>query len=108
MIRVSVRFNMFEVRVIKQGIVPCKLLIAASEIVVFVGCNITDATPIFCQAHSVVHRVVNNIGRVLENADINFTSAQATAPTILFFIENLPICYSSAFLELQYVLLKRF
>ena len=45
--RVSVRFNMFGVRVIKQGIVPCKLLIAASEIVVFVGCNITDATPIF-------------------------------------------------------------
>ena len=105
MIRVSVRFNMFGVRVIKQGIVPCKLLIAASEIVVFVGCNITDATPIFCQAHSVVHRVVNSIGRVLESADINFTSAQATAPTILFFIENLPICYISAFLELQYVLL---
>ena len=50
MIRVSIRFrpNMFGVRVIKQGIVPCKLLIAASEIVVFVGCNITDATPIFC------------------------------------------------------------
>ena len=98
---------MFGVRVIKQGIVPCKLLIAASEIVVFVGCNITDATPIFCQAHSVVHRVVNSIAidGVLESADINFTSAQATAPTILFFIENLPICYSSAFLELQYVLL---
>ena len=98
---------MFGVTVIKQGIVPCKLLIAASEIVVFVGCNITDSTPIFCQAHSVVHRVVNSIaiGRVLESADINFTSAQATAPTILFFIENLPICYSSAFLELQYVLL---
>ena len=78
---------MFGVRVIKQGIVPCKLLIAASEIVVFVSCNITDATPIFCQAHSVVHRVVNSIGglgRVLESADINFTSAQATAPTILF------------------------
>ena len=84
MIRVSVRFNMFGVRVIKQGIVPCKLLIAASEIVVFVGCNITDATPIFCQAHSVVHRVVNSIGRVLESADINLTSAQATAPTIIF------------------------
>ena len=50
MIRVSVRFNMFGVRFIKQGIVPCKLLIAASDIVVFVGCNITDATPIFCQA----------------------------------------------------------
>ena len=30
MIRVSVRFNMFGVRVIKQGIVPWKLLIAAS------------------------------------------------------------------------------
>ena len=106
MIRVSVRFNMFGVRVINQGIVPCKLLIAASEIVVFVGCNITDATQIVCQAHSMVlHRVVNSIGRVLESADIHFTSAQATAPTILFFIENLPICYSSAFLELQYVLL---
>ena len=39
--------NMFGVRVIKQGIVPCKLLIAASEIAVFVGCNITDATPNF-------------------------------------------------------------
>ena len=60
---------MFGVRVIKQGIVPCKLLIAASEIAVFVDCNIT-ATPIFCQAHSVVHRVVNSIGRVLESADI--------------------------------------
>ena len=34
MIRVSVRFNMFGARVIKQGIVPCKLLIAASEIIV--------------------------------------------------------------------------
>ena len=41
---------MFGVRVIKQGIVPCKLLIAASEIAVFVGCNITDATPIFFEA----------------------------------------------------------
>ena len=62
MIRVSVRFNMFGVSVIKQGSVPCKLLIAASEIAVFVGCNITDATTIFCQAHTVVHRVVNIIG----------------------------------------------
>ena len=63
MIIVSVRFNMFGVSVIKQGIVPCKLLIAASgEIAVFVGCNITDTTPIFCQAHTVVHRVVNIIG----------------------------------------------
>ena len=61
MIRVSVRFSMFGVSVIKQGIVPCKLLIAASEIAVFLGCNITDATPIFCQAHTVVHRVVNII-----------------------------------------------
>ena len=75
---------MFGVRVIKQGIVPCKLLIAASEIAVFVGCNITDATPIFCQAQSVVQRLVNSIGRVLESADLNFTSAQATAPTIRF------------------------
>ena len=49
MIRVSVRINMFGVSVIKQGIVPCKLLIAASEIAVFVGFNITDATPIFAK-----------------------------------------------------------
>ena len=60
MIRVSVRFNMFGVSVIKQGSVPCKLLIAASEIAVFVGCNITDATPIFwpsahCSAPSGKH-----------------------------------------------------
>ena len=55
MIRVSVRFNGGSVRVIKQGIVPCKLLIATSEITVFVGCNITDATPIFHQAHTAVH-----------------------------------------------------
>ena len=41
---------MFGVRVIKQGIVPCKLLIAASKIAVFVGCNITDATPNFFEA----------------------------------------------------------
>ena len=41
---------MFGVRVIKQGIVPCKLFIAASEIAVFVGCNITDATPNFFEA----------------------------------------------------------
>ena len=80
MIRVSVRFNMFGVRVIKQGIGPYKLLIAASEIAVFVGCNITDATPIFLPRQG--HRVVNSIG--LESADINFTFAQATAPTILF------------------------
>ena len=42
MIIVSVRCNVF--RVIKQGIVPCKLFIAASEITVCVGRNITDAT----------------------------------------------------------------
>ena len=47
---IGVVFNMFVVRVIKQGIVPCKLLIAASEIAVFVGCNITDATPNFFEA----------------------------------------------------------
>ena len=70
MIIVSVRFNRFGVRVLKQG----KRLIAASEISVFVGCNITDGC--------------------------FFTSAQASAPTILFLIENLPLCYSSAFLEL--------
>ena len=44
---------MFGVRVIKQGIVPCKLLIAASEIAVFVGCNITDATPNFFKARTL-------------------------------------------------------
>ena len=60
MIRVSVRFNGFCVGVIKQGIAPCKLLIAASEITVFVGRNITDATPIFHQAHT---GVVNSIGQ---------------------------------------------
>ena len=51
----SVRFNMFGVRVIKQGTVPCKLLIAANEIAVFVGCNITDAIPghqIFSKRHT--------------------------------------------------------
>ena len=110
MIRVSVRFNMFGVRVIKQGIVPCKLLIAASEIVVFVGCNITDATPIFCQAHSVVHRVVNSIRRVLESADINFTSAQATAPTILFFYREptylLQLCISGIAIRAFIAILK--
>ena len=55
MIRVSVRFNGVSVRVIKQGIVPCNLLIAASEITVFVGRNITDATQIVHQAHTAVH-----------------------------------------------------
>ena len=49
MSRVSVSCNRVSVRVIKQGIVPCKLLIAAREITVFVGCNITDATLIFHQ-----------------------------------------------------------
>ena len=53
MIRVSVRFNGVSVRVIKQGIVPCKLLIAASA--VFVFRNITDATPIFHQVHTAVY-----------------------------------------------------
>ena len=51
MIRVSDRFR---VRVIKQGIVRCKLLIAASEVTVFVGCNITDTTPTLQQAHTGV------------------------------------------------------
>ena len=55
MIRVSVRCNGVSVRVIKQGIVPCKLLIPAREITVFVGCNITDATPMFHIAHTAVH-----------------------------------------------------
>ena len=36
MIRVSVRHNRVNFRVIKQGIVSCKLLIDASEITVFV------------------------------------------------------------------------
>ena len=65
MIRVSVRFNWVRVRVIKQGtgIVPCKLLIAASGITVFFGCNITDETPNCHQAHTVE-------ARLLESADI--------------------------------------
>ena len=42
--RVSVRFNRVRVRALKQSIVPCKLLISASGITVFVGGNITDAT----------------------------------------------------------------
>ena len=46
-IRVSIRFNGVSVMVMKQGIVPCKLLIAASEITVFLGSNITDVTPFF-------------------------------------------------------------
>ena len=44
-IRVSIWFNGVSVMVMKQGIVPCKLLIAASEITVFLGSNITDVTP---------------------------------------------------------------
>ena len=46
-IRVSIRFNGVSVMVMKQGIVPCKLLIAASEITVFLGSNITDVKPFF-------------------------------------------------------------
>ena len=46
-IRVSVRFYGVSIRVMKQGIVPYKLLIAASEITVFLGSNITDVTPFF-------------------------------------------------------------
>ena len=44
------------------GLESGSLRIAASEIAVFVGCNITDATPIFCKAHTVVHRVVTSVG----------------------------------------------
>ena len=44
---VSVRFNGVSVRALKQSIVPCKLLILANGMAVFVGSNITDATPIF-------------------------------------------------------------
>ena len=99
MIRVSVRFNLFGVRVIKQDIVPCKLLVAASEIAVFVGCNITDATPKFCQAHTVVvRRMVNSIGprsrKRLYNCEI------ISLPHKPQRLRYLPLCYSSAFLEL--------
>ena len=47
MFTVSARFNRVSVRALKQSIEPCKLLISASGITVFVGSNITDATPIF-------------------------------------------------------------
>ena len=47
MFTVSVRFNCVSIRALKQSIVPCKLLISASGITVFVGSYITDATPIF-------------------------------------------------------------
>ena len=55
MITVNVRFNRVSFRVIKQSIVPCKLLVAASGITVFVGSNINDATPFFYRAHTGVH-----------------------------------------------------
>ena len=55
MFTVSVMFNRVSVRALKQSIVPCKLLISASGITVFVGSNITDATPIFQQAHTAVN-----------------------------------------------------
>ena len=52
-IRVSIRFNGVSVMVMKQGIVPCKLLIAASEITVFLGSIITDVTPIFLPSEAL-------------------------------------------------------
>ena len=52
-IRVSIRFNGVSVMVMKQGIVPCKLLIAASEITVFLGSNITDVTPFFSPSEAL-------------------------------------------------------
>ena len=62
MFTVSVRFNCVSVRALKQSIVQCKLLISASGITVFVGSNITDATPIFStSAHC--SGVVNSIGQ---------------------------------------------
>ena len=62
MFTVSVRFNRVSVRALKQSIVPCKLLISASRITVFVGSNITDATPIFStSAHCSALGVVNSI-----------------------------------------------
>ena len=54
-IRVSIRFNGVSVMVMKQGIVPCKLLIAASEITVFLGSNITDVTPFFSTKRTADH-----------------------------------------------------
>ena len=61
MFTVSVRFNCVSVMALKQSIVQCKLLISASGITVFVGSNITDATPIFStSAHC--SGVVNSIG----------------------------------------------
>ena len=56
MFTVSVRFNRVSVRALKQSIVPCKLLISASGITVFVGSNITDATQFFQQAHTAVQK----------------------------------------------------
>ena len=50
---VSIRFNGVSVMVMKQGIVPCKLLIAASEITVFLGSNITDVTPFFSPSEAL-------------------------------------------------------
>ena len=53
MFTVSVRFNrVTSVRALKQSIVPCKL-ISASGNTVFVGSNITDATPIFSTSAAV-------------------------------------------------------
>ena len=59
MFTVSVRFNRVSVRALKQSIVPCKLLISASGITVFVGSNITDATPIFSTSAHCSAKVVN-------------------------------------------------
>ena len=52
-IRVSIRFNGVSVMVMKQGIVSGKLLIAASEITVFLGSNITDVTPFFSPSEAL-------------------------------------------------------
>ena len=60
MFTVSVRFNRVSLRALKQSIVPCNLLISASGITVFVGSNITDATP--TSAHCSA-KVVNSIGQ---------------------------------------------
>ena len=73
MFTVSVRFNRVSVRALKQIIVPCKLLISATGITVFVGSYITDATPIFHQALTAVHwsgRPASTKALILRNNNI--------------------------------------
>ena len=63
MFTVSVRFNRVSVRAFKQSIVPCKLLISASGMTIFVGSNITDASPILSTSAHYSAKVVNSIGQ---------------------------------------------